>query len=142
MQDHDIEWRLLKRIVVQYFTCLISWILCKVSDEPQCGIPMKTWCISYLFFRMFRNVHNGIGVLLCLNDTPFYYRPHARLLIFLIFEVFEFVWMLFGWYLFYFSSANICNSAKVYGKPNDLSKNFNYVIMMSLTFKGLFVVIG
>jgi hypothetical protein len=81
-----------------------------VTEEPLCGVPMKTWCVSYLFFRMFRNVHNGIGVLLCLNETPFYYTPFARLFIFTTFEVFEFVWMLYGEYLFYFSKQNICKS--------------------------------
>ena len=64
---------------------------------------------------MFRNVHNGIGVLLHLNDTPFYYTPYARLFIFWTFELFEFVWMLYGEYLFYFSSSNICNMNKTYG---------------------------
>ena len=103
---------------------------------------MKTWCISYLFFRMFRIIHNGIGVLLNLNETPFYYKPQAKIFIFWTFEIFEFVWMLYGEYLFYFSSANICNTGKIHGQDNKLSKNFNYVIMMSLSFKGFFLIIG
>ena len=73
---------------------------------------------------MFRIVHNGIGVLLSLNDTPFYYRPKARLFIFWTFELFEFVWMLYGEYIFYFSKANICNYGKKSGRQNnELSNN-------------------
>lgn len=110
--EKELEWIALRKITIGYIMCLTSWFACLIVEEPECGIPMRSWTVYYLFFRMFRNVHNGIGIMLHLNDTPFYYKPTARLIIFWTFEIFELLWMLYGEYLFYFSSANKCNKGR------------------------------
>ena len=69
---------------------------------------MKTWVIYYLFFRLFRNAHNIIGILLILNDTPVYYKPTVKMVIFIIFEQFELWWMVYGINLFFVSGHNTC----------------------------------
>ena len=107
-----MEWIALRKITVQYIVCVTSWFGCLIVEEPDCGIPMRSWCVYYLFFRMFRNVHNGIGILLHLNDTPFYYKPFARLVIFGLFETFELLWQIYGQYLFFFNPANTCNRGR------------------------------
>ena len=106
--EKHMEWIALRQIVIVYILCATAWLGCLIMEEPDCGIPIRSYCVYYLFFRMFRNVHDGIGVLLRLNDTPFYYKPNARLLIFFTFEAFEFSWLLYGQYLFYFSKSNTC----------------------------------
>jgi hypothetical protein len=109
MRDElDIEWEQFRRIVIEYITCLIIWIACIFVEEPDCGIPMRAWVVYYLFFRLFKCVHNGIGSMLVLNDTPIYYKPIAKMLIFTMFEQYEFWWMVYGEYMFFFAPQNKC----------------------------------
>jgi hypothetical protein len=69
---------------------------------------MRAWVVYYLFFRLFKSSHNGIGILLLLNHTPVYYKPFAKLLIYTTFDQFEFWWMVYGEYIFFFSPKNTC----------------------------------
>jgi len=141
-----MEWIALRQITIVYILCATTWFGCLILEEPDCGIPIRSYCVYYLFFRMFRNVHNGIGALLHLNDTPFYYKPNARLLIFLTFELFEFLWLLYGQYLFYFSKSNTCNQSETMqdqrNKVATLSHNFLYITMLLLTYLGLLAIIN
>ena len=76
----------MRRIIVEYITILMVWLICLFVEEPDCGIPMRSWVTKYLFFRLFKATHNAIGVLLILNETPIYYKPIAKMIIFTIFE--------------------------------------------------------
>ena len=104
----DIEWRQFSRMMVEYFASGILWLICLFMDQPDCGIPMRSWVVYYLFFRIFRTSHNAIGIALILNDTPIYYKPMAKMIIVTIFEQFEFWWMVWGEYMFFVSPVNNC----------------------------------
>ena len=68
MRDElEIEWQQFRRLLVEYITCLVFWIVSMYVEEPNCGIPMKIWVVYYFFFRLFKLVHNGIGILLIIN---------------------------------------------------------------------------
>lgn len=106
--EKDLMWEQLRKIGLEYLTMFFTWIACLCTEEPDCGIPMKTWVSYYLFFRLFRNGHNLIGILLILNETPVYYKATTKMIIFAIFESFETCWMVYGINLFFFSPHNTC----------------------------------
>jgi len=84
--EKEAEIDTLRKIGVEYFTCGAAWLCCLASEEPDCGIPIKSWVAYYLFFRIFRHVHNIVGILLILNDRAVYYKPIAKFIIFVTFE--------------------------------------------------------
>lgn len=118
-------WEQLRKIGLEYVTMGFAWVACLCTNEPDCGIPMKTWVTYYLFFRMFRNGHNLIGIMLILNETPVYYKPSTKAIIFAIFEVFETCWMIYGINLFFFSSHNTCLSMNRQVPPHQLVPAYN-----------------
>ena len=117
----EIEWQQFRRIIVEYIALGIIFIICIYVEEPDCGIPMRSWVVYYLFFRLFKSSHNGIGILLILNETPIYYKPIAKMIIFTIFEQFEFWWMLSGEYMFFFSPQNNCKIRDIQNIPEGMS---------------------
>jgi hypothetical protein len=108
INNMEFNWNALRRIIVEYFAILFVWVACIFCIEPDCGVPMRSWVVYYLFFRLFKSSHNAIGILLILNETPIYYKPYAKMLIFTIFEQFEFWWMVSGEYIFFFAPQNNC----------------------------------
>ena len=137
--------------MIEYITCLLIWATCIFVEEPDCGIPMRAWVVYYLFFRLFKCVHNGISSMLVLNDTPIYYKPFAKMLIFTIFEQYEFWWMIYGNYMFFFAHQNKCmrspDSSKEQKeiqkfKYQQLSHNFLFMCMFILCLFGIFVIIN
>jgi len=114
--EKPVEWDQLRRIIVEYVATVIIWIVCIYCNEPRCGIPMRSWVVNYLFFRLFKCVHNAIGIMLILNETPIYYKPWAKMVVFTLFEQFEWWWMIFGEYLFFFAPQNYCRT--VTGGPD------------------------
>lgn len=140
--------------MVEYFTVVAIWITCMFVEEPQCGIPMRTWVLNYLFFRLFKLVHNAIGIMLLLNETPIYYKPWAKMVVFTVFEQFEFWWMVFGEYLFFFSPSNKCKSTTTFWASDrstivmakeqqlQLGQNFLYMVMLVLCMIGFLVIIN
>lgn len=116
------------------------WICSLFVAEPDCGIPVKMWVVYYLFFRIFRNVHNIVGLLLILNNTPVYYKPVTKMIIFTTFEQFEFWWMIYGNFLFFLADNNKC---KLTFQKEDCHKNshgFLYIAMLLLVLFGLLVI--
>jgi hypothetical protein len=112
-EEKEIEWEQLRKIGVEYAACAMFWICSLFVAEPDCGIPVKMWVVYYLFFRCFRNVHNIVGLLLILNNTPVYYKPVTKMIIFTTFEQFEFWWMIYGNFLFFWADNNKCKLANL-----------------------------
>ena len=136
---------------------LVIWIASLFVSEPDCGIPMKTWVSSYLMFRLVKYFHHGVGILLVLNETPIYYKPIAKMIIFTIFEQFEFWWMVTGEYLFFFCPQNNCKLKTHHDnkitenmtlleqqemQQRKVSHNFLYIVMLVLCLFGIIIIIN
>ena len=104
----EIEQDELVRIVLIQFFFNVMFFMNVKAEEPSCGIPMKEWVQSYLFFKMVNNLHDGIGCYLRLSNRPFEYKSWHKYVIYTTFHLFEFWWVVYGEYLFFFTKFNIC----------------------------------
>lgn len=75
--DFESEWKHYKRFIVEYLISAPVWITCIYIDEPDCGIPLRSWVVNYLFIRLFRQVYSTVEYVLVLNEVPIIDPSHT-----------------------------------------------------------------